>query len=329
LLLAGFRRGWLAAVVLLLAIMPMPRAEAAGHDWWSGLWQRDDQRAYQALQHNQAASARAFARSPLLAAAADYRAGDYAAAAQRWSRDGSADANYNRGNALIRMKQYPQAIQAYNRSLALHPGMRDAIANRALAQQLLRKQQREQAQRQAEQAKDHRGNQSGAGQAQPGQQQQGQQQQGQQQQGQQQQGQQQQGQQQQGQQPQGQQPQGQQPQGQQQQGQQPQGQQQQGRQQSERDQGPVAPTDMAAQRQRQAQADAAAKRALQQALQSRQAQQGKPGDNKTRVPAESAAQREQRDAIEQWLRQVPDDPGGLLRRKFAVEYQRRQAQGGQ
>lgn len=33
---------------------------------------------------------------------------------------------------------------------------------------------------------------------------------------------------------------------------------------------------------------------------------------------------EQRDALEQWLRQVPDDPGELLRRKFLYEQQQRQ-----
>lgn len=36
------------------------------------------------------------------------------------------------------------------------------------------------------------------------------------------------------------------------------------------------------------------------------------------------ATREQRQALEQWLERVPDDPGGLLRRKFMLEYQRRQ-----
>ncbi len=32
---------------------------------------------------------------------------------------------------------------------------------------------------------------------------------------------------------------------------------------------------------------------------------------------------EQRQALEQWLRRIPDDPGGLLRRKFTLDYQRR------
>jgi Ca-activated chloride channel family protein len=29
--------------------------------------------------------------------------------------------------------------------------------------------------------------------------------------------------------------------------------------------------------------------------------------------------------MEQWLRRIPDDPGGLLRRKFRNEHQRRGA----
>jgi Ca-activated chloride channel family protein len=32
---------------------------------------------------------------------------------------------------------------------------------------------------------------------------------------------------------------------------------------------------------------------------------------------------EQQQALDQWLRRIPDDPGGLLRRKFARQYQRR------
>jgi Ca-activated chloride channel family protein len=32
--------------------------------------------------------------------------------------------------------------------------------------------------------------------------------------------------------------------------------------------------------------------------------------------------------MDQWLQRVPDDPGGLLRRKFQLEYERRQRGGG-
>ena len=33
---------------------------------------------------------------------------------------------------------------------------------------------------------------------------------------------------------------------------------------------------------------------------------------------------EQLQALEQWLRRIPDDPGGLLRRKFDYQYRQRQ-----
>ena len=38
--------------------------------------------------------------------------------------------------------------------------------------------------------------------------------------------------------------------------------------------------------------------------------------------AEMRQQQEQEQAMEQWLRRIPDDPGGLLRRKFRHQYQR-------
>ena len=34
---------------------------------------------------------------------------------------------------------------------------------------------------------------------------------------------------------------------------------------------------------------------------------------------------EERQAVEQWLRRIPDDPGGLLCRKFLYQYQQRAA----
>lgn len=38
---------------------------------------------------------------------------------------------------------------------------------------------------------------------------------------------------------------------------------------------------------------------------------------------DTAGDREQREAGERWLRRIPDDPGGLLRRKFLYQYQQR------
>src|SRR5690606_24283907 len=59
------------------------------------------------------------------------------------------------------------------------------------------------------------------------------------------------------------------------------------------------------------------------------ASEGKSGDGTEEAEAQQAAvmpeasDREQQQALEQWLRRVPDDPAGLLRNKFRYQYQRR------
>ncbi len=65
--------------------------------------------------------------------------------------------------------------------------------------------------------------------------------------------------------------------------------------------------------------------ALQQELQ-RAAEQQQQGEQPQQLSeaelAELRQQQEQQQAMEQWLRRIPDDPGGLLRRKFRSQYQR-------
>ncbi len=54
-------------------------------------------------------------------------------------------------------------------------------------------------------------------------------------------------------------------------------------------------------------------------------QQGEAQEQQGKSPADAIAQRraqEQQQALEQWLRRIPNDPGGLLRRKFRYQYQR-------
>jgi Ca-activated chloride channel family protein len=87
---------------------------------------------------------------------------------------------------------------------------------------------------------------------------------------------------------------------------------------------PAKPADTPSQRE----ADAAQRARMQQALQRHQAQQGKTQAKAGPPRSETPAERERRLANEAWLRRVPDDPGGLLRAKFRLEYERRQLEGG-
>ena len=65
--------------------------------------------------------------------------------------------------------------------------------------------------------------------------------------------------------------------------------------------------------------------ALQEELQ-RAAEEAQEGERPQQLSeaelAELRQQQEQEQAMEQWLRRIPDDPGGLLRRKFRYQYQR-------
>jgi Ca-activated chloride channel family protein len=54
--------------------------------------------------------------------------------------------------------------------------------------------------------------------------------------------------------------------------------------------------------------------------------EGEAGDQQTRTAEAEPLDSEEQQAAEQWLRRIPDDPGGLLRRKFLYQY-RQQAQG--
>ena len=99
----------------------------------------------------------------------------------------------------------------------------------------------------------------------------------------------------------------------------------------ERGAGTPAPADGKTQRppadpQAQAQADAAQRQRMQEALDARQGEP--PGDAaQGQAAAETPEQRERRLANDAWLKRVPDDPGALLRARFRLEAQRRRGGG--
>ncbi len=336
----AFRRGVLFALILVAA--PLPHPAQAG--WWEDLWQRPDQQAQQLLKAHQAKMAAEKFRDPDWKASALYQSGDYAAAEALWNKGTDAQAFYNKGNALAHEGKLKAAISAYEQALKRDPQMTDAKANKALLEKLLQQQEQQQQKNDQRNSKDQK---QGNDQQPQQNQQNGKDQQKQQKQNssknkqsqQQQQGgkQKDKAQQQSDTQPQGQQG-------------QPQDKERQQQQQAanpeskdEQKQTEAAPPAMSKQeqekkeRQRQA-AEAAQKKAEEKAEKERQAQlQAKPEQAKDRQDDDSRSQQqamattemprpqdERSLSREQWLRRVPDDPGGLLRNKFKYYYQRQQ-----
>ena len=135
----AFRRGWL----LLLPLVLLPMLPGTAHaSQWSDLWRNRNQQAAAALQRGDAKQAMQLANAPALRGAAAYRAGDYAAAAQVLQGLPGSDAAYNRGNALAREGKYEDAIRAYDEALKRNPGNADAKANRQAVEDWLRKQRK-------------------------------------------------------------------------------------------------------------------------------------------------------------------------------------------
>jgi Ca-activated chloride channel family protein len=314
-----FRRGWLLVLVALIgtgAASPPP-AIALG---WDDLWLRADQQASQALQGGEPEQAAQLAQDPLLRGTAEYQAGAYQQAVDAFAGASGADAHYNQGNALAQLGRYEDAIAAYDRALGEQPAMADAEHNKALLEQLLQQQEQQQ---QDQQQKQHEEEQDQQQQQQEQQEQQEEKQSGQQS--------------------------GadnQQQQDAEQSGQQGQADEQNGQQaasgggtEQDEPRSEAAPEDQAAEQDEQPPTETGA------GAQPEQEQQAQPGEDESRSAASQpeAAEKEpagavadstaepatldseEQQALEQWLRRIPDDPGGLLRRKFLYQYRQRAA----
>jgi Ca-activated chloride channel homolog len=107
---------------------------------WDELWQTSDQRGQALLGKGQAAEAATVFRDPRRKAYAELQAGNYAQAAKDFSAFDDSDGHYNRGNALARAGQLQAALQAYDAALSRDPGNHDAKHNRDLVAKALAQQ---------------------------------------------------------------------------------------------------------------------------------------------------------------------------------------------
>ncbi len=292
------------------------------------LWQRPDQQAAAALAKGDAKQAASVARSPDWRGGAAYRDGDYDSAATDFAKAAGADGAYNKGNALAKLGRYDDALAAYDEALKLAPDMADAKANKQAVEEFQKQnknaqskdggknspkkdskdkdqQQKSDQDSQKQDSKDENKQQNSSGEQND--QQQGQQGQ-----------------------PQDQQDSAQSGEQKDQQGKPNEQQHDDGKQQSATGAGGEK-QDKAQDAQQQV--DAQQQKALSKEIDKALAGRPQPADKNAKPQAgiaeEDDATREKKQALEHWLQRVPDDPGGLLRRKFQLEYQRRQQHAGE
>ncbi|MBK5969077.1 MULTISPECIES: VWA domain-containing protein [Thiorhodovibrio] len=143
----AFRRSWLLVTLPfvlgpMLTLAPAP-AQALG---WDDLWWRSDQQAAQAMAEQDHQRARELARDPQRRGTAAYRAGDYQSAAEDFAAGETATDHYNRGNALARAGALEDALAAYEEALTQDPAQEDARYNRDQVKAALEQQQQQEQQ---------------------------------------------------------------------------------------------------------------------------------------------------------------------------------------
>jgi Ca-activated chloride channel family protein len=120
---------------LLLATLLCATARVEAFSW-EDLWLRPDQQGERALQAGHPAEAATRFSDPRRRAFAEIEAGHFAAAAQGLAPLSDPDSEYNRGNALARQGELKGALAAYDAALAQAPADsplgRDARHNREL-----------------------------------------------------------------------------------------------------------------------------------------------------------------------------------------------------
>lgn len=293
LLLLAFRRGLLASILLVPMLSAPQPAMAFG---WDDLWLTADQQAARSLAEGDAESAQQTFKDPDWKATAAYRNGDFDSAEKLYGGE-SANALYNRGNALAKAGKLNEALESYNRALSLVPDMADAEFNRDLVEKLLEQQnnspQNDQQQDSNNQNSDNQDQQQGSDQQQSQSDQQNQSNE---------------------------------------QNKDSSSSQDQQSQDQESNTGKSPDDKQPSSDQEQSQESEQQSEQKNQPdgeqEQPAQPQQGEQDDKQQpaqgQATTEGEMSEEEKQAMEQWLRKIPDDPGGLLREKFRYEAEKRQ-----
>ena len=148
----AFRRGILVIIAFYL-VLSLPQSAIALD--WDALWSRPDQRAQAVFEKGEESEAAALFEDPEWKAAAHYRSGNYQESIASLEGIQNPEALYNKGNALAQLGKLPEAIAAYDEALALNPEHRDAAYNKEqIEKQMSQQDQNQNKQEEGQQSED-------------------------------------------------------------------------------------------------------------------------------------------------------------------------------
>jgi len=272
--------------VLLIFILPLPQPAQAFG--WSDLWNNSDQQGSTALEAGNAQQAAELFNDPQWKAAAQYKAGQYQESAELLNDIDTPEANYNRGNALAKANDLENAIKAYDRALQLNPEHEDAKHNKQLLEQA--RQQQEQNSQEGDKDQDNKDKQksdSDSNQQNSQKSQENSQEDSQ------------------------------------------QNSEQNAEQQNQSENSEEESDQQTEQQSAQSREDPESEKEQQQAAETRDESEDNKPDEERKAQQQSLSKATpdlEQQQTQQWLKKIPDDPGGLLRRKFKYQYGREKNQ---
>lgn len=307
----AFRRGW-ALMLAFVILQPTPSHAVEWSQLWQDMWLRSDQQAQRALNSGKPEEAAERFRDPASRGVANYMAKNYQQSIEDLQQSRSVSANYNRGNALARLKKYQEAIKAYDQAINDDKMHENAIYNRELLKKELEKQKQQQEQQDSDSPngdQDQDQQQSQQQDDKQGQEQQDEQQQ-------------QSGQQQQEKDNQEQESDDQQQPDESKDDQEESDSQQQSDEDKEDQEQESDSQQQSEENKQDQQSDSQQQKAEKKEQQEEEMEEQENGQQQGRQESRKQMD-EQQQASEQWLRQIPDDPAGLWRRKFEYQYRKR------
>lgn len=133
----AFRRGCLVIALCIFIPWPQPASALDWDEWFVSA----NQRALKLFEQDKFEEAAELFDDVQWKASAYYRARQYQLSINILEDINTADAHYNRGNALTRQNEISKAIEAYSAALELDPEHEDAKYNKELLEQQQKKQE--------------------------------------------------------------------------------------------------------------------------------------------------------------------------------------------